>query len=544
MHQVTLNGNWKRTHFNWPQRRSMIVRANIEVAKFSRGVGKSKGVVGPRLSHNAFAMPRSVGALLGPTYKKLKKDILGSILDGLSSLGYVEEQHYVIGKRGPRNWPQPYNRVKEWGDLIHWCTGSVRVLLSQDQPGMGNGLNLDDIIVEEAKLIDSERFYQDTFPAMRGNLQHFGHLSEHHGLLIVSDAGATPEARWFEKFKDRMDKEVITMILQAAYRQQQHIIALNKGGLTSGTQRMYMGQINQLEKDLVYLRKNAVHYHEANALDNIDVIGWDRFLNAEASMPDRDFRRSYLNESVDQVDGAWYHGLDETIHCYVPKTTAHTIARGHDKESRNTFDCRDDAEILTNAPIDIALDYGGKFNCMAVGQSFFDTYRIDNGFHGTHPEVLGDVLDKFINHYRYHHHKTVNYFFDNTAKDKHGTTRFTYYDIVMSKLSDNGWDVNPVYIGKTPPPEHRYEMMVHLLRRTDRPVQWNPDNCSDMLASMKLTQIREGSLGIKKDKRPEGRSDAEQVHAPHYGDAVDTLLWARFNMSERPGPLPAFSLLS
>lgn len=536
----TTDSNVVRRHFNLPQRRSMIVRANTECAKISRGVGKSVGIVGPRMGHNAYVMPRSVGGILAPTYKKLKKDIIGSILTGLDSLGYIEGQHYVIGTRGPKHWPQPYNRLKDWEHVIHWSSGSVRVMLSQDGVGMGNGLNMDDLIVEEAKLINSEKFYQDNMPAVRGNLQYFGHLSEHHGLLIVSDAGDTKESRWFEKYKKLMDEEVINMIFQAAYRQQQLILAIRGGGIKQSTITRYRQEIEQLERNLTHLRKHAVYYHEGNALDNIDIIGWDNFLNKERELPADVFRRSYLNESIDRVDGAWYHGLSLTKHCYIPRSTSHTSNTSFDRTSLSNRDCRDDAEIIATLPIDIALDYGGKFNCMAVGQQFHNIYRIDNGFHGTHPEVLSDVLDKFIAYYRYHHAKSVNYFFDNTARDKHGTTRYTYYDIVLSTLSENGWDVNPVYIGKTPEPPLRYEMFVHLLRLDEPPVQWNPDNCEHMLTAMQLTQIQEGPRGIRKDKRAEGRSDAEQLHAPHYGDAVDTLLWARLNMQHRTD-LPAFS---
>lgn len=520
----------------------MVVRANTEVAKLARGVGKTEGIVAVRAQHNAYAMRRSHGGFVAPTWKKMFTDLWPQLINGLEGIGYVEGKHFVMGKRGDKRWDQPYRRPRDWSHTMHWNCGSARSFLSQYNSTIGNGQSFDDLIVEEGKMIDSEHFYSNTLPAMRGNLEHFGGMSEHHSLLIVSDAATTKAGKWFEAYKKQMDAEVITMILQAAYRQQKLFMTIRAGGLSESTVERYTQEINQLEKDLNELRKNAVYYHEASILDNIEVYGWENFLRKERTMNPYLFRSSLLNESIDTVEGAWYHNLDDRRHCYIPKVTSWTEAKGYDRERMSAQDSRRDAEIISTLPIDIALDYGGNFNCVAIGQQFVDQYRIDNGFHGTHPEVLGDVLMKVVNYYMHHTAKSINYFFDDTAKDKHGSTRFNYYDIVVSTFTDHGWDVNPVYIGQTPDPPLRYELTVHLLTQDPAPVKWNPDNCSDMLTAMRLTQIREGPRGMAKDKRPEGRSLEEQVHAPHYGDAVDTLLWGRFQIMDQRSDMPSFSI--
>lgn len=519
----------------------MVVRANTEVAKMARGVGKTLGIISPRMAHNAFAMKRSLGGLVAPSYKKFFTELVPSIFSGLDRLGYVEGKHYVIGRRGNKRWEQPYNRVFDWDHAMHWCCGSGRAFISQDRPGMGNGLSFDDLIVEEAKLINAQRFYDSTRPAMRGNTQYFGGMSEHHSLLIVSDAGSSPSTRWWESYAEQMDEEVITMILQCAYRQQQLIESIRKGNLSTNSHKRYIQEIATLDKDLNELRKDAVYYHTASALDNIDLIGWENFLKMEKTMSPILFGRSMMNETADSIEGAWYHGFDESKHTYTPKATSWTVARGYNRDRLAVKDARHDAEILSNLPIDIAFDYGGRFNCMAIGQSFSDLYRIDNGLHATHPDTITDVVMAFVQYYLHHQNKQVNYFYDKTARDKHGTTRFTYEDIVLNTLRDNGWHVNPVYFGRVPEPKSRYELTVHLLGQPTPPVQWNPDNCSDMIMSMCQTQIREGRNGMEKDKRPESGPLEEQIHAPHYGDAVDTLLWGRFQVMEQASGQPAFS---
>lgn len=533
-----------RKHFTWPQRRSLIIRPKTEVAIIGRGGGKTVKIITPRMVHNAFAMPRSLGGFMTPTFKKLFTELFPGIFEGLDELGLVEGRHYMVGKRGPRKWELPYHRMRDWTHAMHWCSGSARAFISQD-PGMkgsGQGLSMDDMIVEEAALIDGFRFENKIRQAIRGNLNHFGGMSEHHSLLIVTDRGDTKKARWYEKYKADMDPEVIEMIFKAYYELQQLVLKVRKGGLSEATHTRYLQEIKLLEEDLNYLRSIATYYHEASVLDSIEVYGWDKLLRDEKTMDPTMFRRSLLNEAVDVVEGAWYSHLDESIHCYSPATTSWTTARGYDRDRMSSKDCRHDAEILPDLPLEIAMDYGGHFNCMVVGQKFQDVLRIDNGLHGAHPMTTGDVVTLFTKYYAAHPTKLVHYYVDDTAKDTHGTTIHRYYDVVMNVLTQAGWDVRPIHIGQTPEPKLRYEMFVSLLRQPEPSVMWNPDNCADMLISMRNVRIQEGPKGIRKNKNEEKGPIEDQVHAPHYSDAVDTLVWGCLNDGFEPPAIGAASV--
>jgi hypothetical protein len=347
------------------------------------------------------------------------------------------------------------------------------------------------------------------------------------------------------KYKELMDPELIELIFQGAYQRLKLIQAIQSGTLAERTVTDYQYQIRALEVDLDEMRCHATYYHEASALDNIDVIGWENFLNMEATMNPRIFKTSILNEEDDFVEGAWYADLDEEKHTYTPTHTSWTIERGYDRDRMNARDCRHDAEILPSLPIDIAMDYGGKFNCLAVGQLFNDLFRIDNGFHATWPQTTADVVKQFTQYYAQHRNKTVHYYYDHTALDRHGASSFSYYDTVYNTLYEAGWNVVPVDIGQTAAPKLRYEMFSSLLRQAQPPVMWNPDNCKDMLASMKLVQIKDGRNGIEKNKKLEKSESLEdQVHAPHYSDAVDTLVWGRLNTTGAYGSIPMPSLMT
>ena len=60
-----------KKYFNQPQSEAMAVNAKDEYIIASRGLGKSEGFDARVMLRNVFAMPKSSGAILSPTYTKL-----------------------------------------------------------------------------------------------------------------------------------------------------------------------------------------------------------------------------------------------------------------------------------------------------------------------------------------------------------------------------------------------------------------------------------------------------------------------------------------
>lgn len=540
-------GRYVKEYLTWPQRRSWAVLANTEVAELTRGSGKSKKIMANRIMHVGYRMPRCVMGLVTPSYTKFWGELINGFQDTWDTTGYIEGTHYVVGKQGPKNWDLPYNRMRDWRNTIHLSCGSVVTVISQDRDSMGVGMSLDYLFGDEARWLDGDSFMNKTRQALRGNLHRFGPdspnpRSEHLGMLLLTDKGMSKKSRWYQRFKEDHDQKLINLILEVEYERQQRELALLTKDLARSTREQYTKEIAAYEAHLNILRANATYYHTSTALDIIDVIGWDNFMSMYRNMDIKDFARSMMNEDVDFVEGGWYAGLDEDVHFYKPRVTSFTTARGLDRDHISSKDCRHDGEIHESLPLDIALDYGGNINTMAIGQYQGDMLRIDNGMHVLNPEILEDLLTAFINYYKNHKCKVVNYFWDHTAKHPTAASRFNYYEIVCNILRAAGWEVRDIYIGHTPDPKERYEMTASLLRQRPTPVQWNPKNCRDMITSMQLTRIKDGYGGFRKNKSAEGRVPIEEeIHNPHYGDAVDTLLWGRFQIlgEQGMGSLPA-----
>lgn len=523
----------RKVHFNWPQRRGALVRAQKEVLVASRGFGKTTGVFSERVSHNSYAMPRGLGALVMPSYKKFLTQFVSNFIKGLSQLGYTNEVFYTIGERGPRSWPLPYTCPQEWDHAIHWSCGSGTVFISQDGKGAGNGFDLDWVAVDEAKLCSGPKFESDTLPALRGNLIHFSQLSEHYSVFICSDRPRTREEKWFYKYRDLYTpdmRERVQCILQLQLANERLLERIASGALSPSSQAKYESDIRKHNNLCTELRKKLIYYHEGSILDNIHAIGLEKLAESDVGLSFNTWRAAVLNEDIDQVEGGFYPGFVRDIHTYSPDVSSYTTARGADTDRLSSVTCLHDKEISPDLPLEISGDYGGKMNCLVVGQRFRDMLRVDNALHVLHPLQTVDVAKKFCEYYSAHRRKEVTFYHDHTARMTTGQGP-NYRDIIVTELRRNGWVVHLNYIGQQPSPRDRYEWWgrIFRLRGSEMVITINADNCSDLVTAIGLCELEDTDTGIRKRKSVEKGPIEDQVHAPHLTDALDTLAWGVFH---------------
>lgn len=487
-------------------------------------------------------MPRSLGAIVAPTYTDFYGKFIVSIYSGWTALGYRKGEHYVVGKRGPKKWPLPHSEVEDWSYSIHWCNGSAQILISQDGKSAGNALSTDYHLLDEAKKLDELSYLNDTAPTKRGNKQYFGGMSEHGSMLVASDRPTTSAEKWILRWKDQMDPVLIKKILELHFEEMRLTNTLKSGRLSSATVAQYESKIRTIKRVLNIARRNAVYYHEANVLDNIDMVGLDGVKDLADSITNpMVFRTAVMNEELDFVEGGFYADLDVNKHTYQPKTNAHTLGLGIGSDIP-VRDCRQDNELHPHLPLDIALDYG-LFSGIGFAQLIGNVFRIDNALKAYHPELVQDLLQRAIQYYAPHPFKTVIYHFDHTAINRDGKSNYTYFDLVVAAWKRAGWTVVLNPMGHTAPPQQRYEMWGAQFRESNPRIRvmFNRVNCADVLTSMRLTRAKQGPTGFTKDKNPERDVRLDQAHAPHLGDMADTLLGGRLRMLDRGSgaPLPS-----
>jgi hypothetical protein len=521
-------------HLNVPQLIVGIVQARETYVVAARGTGKSEGKLAPAAHRNMITMPRCLGANVGATFAQILTRTLPSVIKGWEKLGYKRDVHYTIGHYGPKawNWPKPYWAPIDAKHLIHWYTGAAIQMVSQDGVGMANGMSVDFIHGDEARFLKYDKFHEELLPINRGNNVYFGHLPQHHSIMLCTDMPKSTTAQWILEKQKLCDEKIINLIINVQYEINQLRELLPS--YAKSTQVQVMKKIKQYEKQLALLRMNAVHYIEANTIDNIHALGLRYIADQKRNLSPEQFDRSILNKRTRDMKTAFYVALDEETHTYESYNQSHFENVGYDFERLQVNDSRKDGLVNTNAALDIAIDYGASINFMVVGQKQSARYyNIVKEHWRLSPELLEEVVRDFVNYYKYHNRKVVNYYYDHTAIGKDGKSRESYRDIVMRVLRDSGWQVNMKYTGQAPNHEDKYNFFIKLMSENtqDLPcMRIDRGNCPALWKSMSDAKHRQTDEGFKKDKRSERDPQVPQQFATHGSDSFDQLIWGKLKI--------------
>ncbi len=524
----------KELYLNKPQTLVHLIGANVTICIWGRGTGKSEGVIAPWLVERVFKMPRSKGIIIGPHYQHILSNTLPQVLEMWERMGYFRDIHFIIGRKPPKswNWSEPYAGPLSSKHVIYWFNGSCQVLVSQDRTVNSAGPSVDYIVGDEAKHLNFEKL-QETFQTNRGNRQYFSHLSEHHSLLFCTDMPTSPKSKWIFTYEELQEQLDIDLILGL----QHDIILLRK--LNAEETRVsyikeYNRQIKKLEDIVNEIRMDTVYFSEFSTLENIEIVGESFIREQRRNLPDIKFRASILNERVRKEEGMFFPMLEEDIHYYFAYnyTAIDQIGFDFNKIKKQTYE--QDGDVLKNQPLDIALDYNAKINSLVVGQESPNKYNAINFLFVISPLMLKDVVSKFINYYKNHGCKEVNYYYDSTAVGSNAMLGdYSFSDQVVDLLVDAGWQVNEVYIGNMASYDLRYEMFNNGLRGVEgMPMPcFNQNNCESLITSMENTMTRQGKTGFEIDKRSERDENVLPNHATHPQEAWGVLYWGKYGDS-------------
>jgi hypothetical protein len=521
-------------HLNVPQLKVGIVQARETYVVAGRGTGKSEGILAPAAHRNMITMPRCLGANVGATFAQILTRTLPSVIKGWEKMGYKRDVHYTIGHYAPKawNWPKPYWAPIDAKHLIHWYTGAAMQMVSQDGVGMANGMSVDFIHGDEARFLKYDKYHDELLPINRGNNVYFGNLAQHHSILLCTDMPKATSAQWILEKEKLCDPAVINLIINLQYE----INRLREllPSYAKSTQVNVLKKINHYEKQLTLLRLNAVHYIEASTLENIDALGIRYIADQKRNLSPEQFDRSILNKRTRDMKTAFYVALSEETHSYEAYNQSHFESVGYDFDLLNVNDSRKDGYVNTNAALDVSFDYGASINFMVVGQKQSARYyNVLKEHWRLSPELLEDVVRDFVNYFRYHRVKVVNYFYDHTAVGKDGKSKESYRDIVVRVLRESGWQINQKYIGQAPNHEDKYNFFVKLMSERTPDlycIRIDRTNCPALWKSMADAKHRQTDDGFKKDKRCEKDPQVPQQFATHGSDGFDTLIWGKLKI--------------
>jgi hypothetical protein len=420
-------------------------------------------------------LPRAKVLFLGLTYTQIYTNTLLPITLALESLGYYRDIQYVIGKKPPKGFTYPYQKPERYENVISFWNGYSMILASFDRPQLIRGGSNDGVKVDEALLIKKEMYDEVVIPTLRPSSIRLSGKEKMQHQHFTSSMPFGDKGQWLLETENKAKKE-----------------------------------------------PSKYFYIEGTSWHNRVVLGDQTIMRWKESMTPIRYDIEVMNKRVRSFGDKFYKSLTED-HFYEEEAD-YDFIDGLEYDLSAHRDSRWDADCRSDKAMDLSFDFG-NFTCMWVGQDHPGYYKLINTFHTDEGEVLEDILNSFCEYYRHKINRVVNVYGDKMGQYKGGNSRLSHYDTITKILTKNGWRVNLEYVGDITHMDRH--LFINALFRNDDPllphILINKSKCKDAKIALETT----GMIDDKKDKRPE-RHAIEQKHAPHYTDALDYLLYPKF----------------
>lgn len=514
---------------NNPQLKLITSKANVCVSVWGRGCGKTTAIA-IEMHMIKKAMPRSTTLIVGATYKQIEEFTFPSVIKALEMLGYHRNIHYVAGVAPPKHWELPlYPPLHSYKNYIIFPCGTAFQTISQSKNSTSpRGKSVQSIITDEYLMIDKVAFDDEIAKTNRGDDDRYGHsyLNHsvfHHTSMPLGTEGAHILDEGSHYLTEGFDYRHICDSL--ADVQLEVIDLLLRGKDTSEA----IAEMIEVGRKRNFHTVNGKFYSEANAFDNLEVLGFDYVIRERNRSADvKAFQREILNKYVRRIDAGFYANLNRKHHTYTFDDLLEI-----DLNAFNTPDCRNDADLIATLPIELGLDWGSRINFAAIGQDVkgLNEFQFIKNLFVKEPLILDDLADLIADYYSPHPTKILYVWYDKFGNVNQANSRMTYAQQFRDRLSKRGWDVRLKTTGSANVDHSkRYLIWSRLLTELDfryPKLKFNRDRCRELLISMETAPTKENRGILQKDKGSEKKNIAQEF-ATHGSDAADAIIWGKY----------------
>lgn len=297
-------------YMNMMQIRATIVDSNVLITEGSRAVGKTEGIMGPRIIRVANDMPGELGFLVHKTYTALLTNVWPNIaayfarpvMDGRRSmLEYGID--FVVGEtKIPSHFKKPRYPISYPKHSILFRNGFHLQMVSSDQPESVAGRSGVHAFIEEMKHQKGEKLKTRLFPSLRGSSARIRQSQYYQGITGVSDTARVDlgEDNWFEEYEKNVNMDLIEDIVSVSidvnnaqyniykieqrFREEKNPVVLERLRLEQEKhKRRLMLWIPRLAEE----RQNASYYIRASSFVNKDILG-PKFFKTQLDALDTD----------------------------------------------------------------------------------------------------------------------------------------------------------------------------------------------------------------------------------------------------------------
>jgi len=472
--------------YNRIQAAFKLSNALNKVVVAGRGVGKTTMLADENIDLLK-NLPRGKNGFIGLLYMHIKTKSLPVMIAHWEMMGLHKDIHYFVGRKPPKSWKwkEAYMALGDYKNSIIFWNGYTIEMISMDRPEMARSGSYDYLQGDEFCKLKQEPLESDIMPANRGNGKRFS-FARHHGMSFTTTHATRLQEEYIYKY-EKLAKEN--------------------------------------PKDFLYL--------QGSALMNKDVLGEVFFRNLKRNMSQHTYDLEVLNIRPKLRTDLFYPAYSDRTHTYDPEYNYNLL---DDEEDNNggivkDIDSRFDKDVRPNEPLDISFDFGSRINVMVIGQEQYPYAKVVRTYYVEQPKVMRHLVDKFINHFKFHKYKHVNLYggSDGRRRGDYDST-MTYFDKVKEQLQKAGWIVTDKY--RLTEINHKDKFLFFEDWMSGRlhhlPDLWiNSEHAKELIVSIKNSPLKQKE--IEKDKSDEKKSDIPQWKTTHFSDAFDNYYYWKYS---------------
>lgn len=515
-----------------------------------RASAKTVQVLSERVQEVAQDCPGAPFAWVADTYSDLHKNVIPSLIDGLSLLGWEPGKHYVINQEPPAEWKaRMYNVCTDWRNTMVFYTGFNFTFISLDRPSIGAGRSYVGVFGDEVKYFPEEKF-TNLLKAVRGFRVKYGASVWYRSRTLTTDMpnpNHIGEYDWILKLAKQNDKDKILLMLQAGFvyneTKKTYVAILQEfNEIKAGyrTDKSLKGKLDKAQRALELAGRNMKRWEE-------------RWMKTRARTSFFFISSSYVNADILGLD--WFsdefaeglEGILVNILSMIPKLEAgqmfycnlaarHFYADGFvnaviDKHDFGWIqDCTCLQHLDMNRPLEGGMDSGNMLS-MVFGQQKGRTYKVLKELYTLPPNGPRALADEFIRYFKPHKRKILKLYYDRSMNNYKSVSADMATQIKKNieynaDGTRTGWTVQLMSLGQGnigSNLEYRFfmDLLSGNLERNLFKIEIDQYNCNNLKSEMEVTQTkvagtRDGSNTIVKmktgDKLPTHRLAKESTN--------------------------------
>ncbi len=500
-----------------------------------RASAKTVQVLAERVQEVAQDCPGAPFAWVADTYSDLHKNVIPSLIDGLSLLGWHPGTHYVINQEPPREWRQRmYNVCTDWKNTMTFYTGFNFTFISLDRAAIGAGRSYVGVFGDEVKYFPEEKF-TNLLKAVRGFRVKYGDSVWYRSRTLTTDMpnpNHLGEYDWILKLARQNDKPRI-------------LLAMRAGFVYNDTKREYIARLQQADELRARCRTDAslrpalADAERQTALARRTMLRWEqRWLKTRRGLSFFFISSSFVN--ADLLGEDWLHdefaeGLEgaacnilsviprleaaQMFYCNLSMKNFYADGYLNDVIDRHPFGWEQDSSALRyldpGRPLEAGMDAGNMLS-MVFAQQAGHVLRVLKELYTLPPQNVRDLADKFLQYFRPHRRKLLKLYYDRSMNNysRTGADMATQIKRAIEVDADGrrtGWRVQLMSLGQgniSSNLEYRFfqELLPgHLEARLYR-LLIDQHNCPCLKSEMEVTRTkakadeRAGTTQIVKEK--------------------------------------------